>query len=378
MIERGRRRLHTRDARHWDDPVNNPLSLGCSNCPDLRTCGGLHVRSDAFDCTSYCCGTPTTCDAVCRLNSHFIHRMWEVSGFDLARVPRLPDSSFPWVPNSVPLVYSRGTRRAPFAPAAVALVLYQLISRRTGTLKFPDLTSICTHFGIQPGTPIVLTGTGDDRPLERWWELGERRLPILRQLAGLGIHAATSPNFSVFSDQPRWDDLHSIKRIAICWQEMAAAGLPSALHVNGRTLRDWQRWTAFVRERPEVSALAYEFATGATGLARQADHVRALCELADAVPRPLTIIVRGGFPHLGILAQSFARVALIDSTTHMKTANRFRGLLAENGPLSWLPCEERPLVDIDGLMQHNYLTMANAVARAIAPDSVTMEQRAAS
>lgn len=51
----------------------------------------------------------------------------------------------------------------------------------------------------------------------------------------------TTPNYSLSIDQPRWDDLHSLKRIAIVHEEFLNEGLPAALHVNARTDKDWER-----------------------------------------------------------------------------------------------------------------------------------------
>lgn len=377
MTRTTRRGGETWAERHVDDPHSTPQSLGCAGCPDLKVCGGLHVRSGAFDCTSYCCGTPESCDAVCRRNRSFTQRMWEVGGFDLARLSRAPGATFQALPVTVPLVYSRGRRQEAFAPRAVALVLYHLIDGHRGTLKFSDAAAVYRHFAVRPGTPIVLSGTDRDVLLERWWALGTRRAELLRELAALGVVAATTPNFSVFSDVPRWDNLHSMKRIAICWQEMAAAGVPAALHVNARTDHDWKRWTAFVRERSEITTIAYEFATGAAGRRQLARHVGALRNLADAVPRRLSLVVRGALGHLGDLAGSFAQVSMIDSTTYMKTAHRMCGTLDPRGRVHWRPDASRPEVDMDSLMGHNYWTMTRAAEIAISK-TIRFTRRAAS
>ena len=266
------RRLR-REARYWDDPNRNTASLGCSRCPELGVCGGLHVRSSAFDCLTYCCGTPNECDIVCPRNSTFVDRVREVGGFDLGNVRRATRLEFPPLPHSIPLVYSRGRRRARFRPAAVGLLLYQLIDRRTGELRFGRRSVLCSYFGIDPATPIVLTGTAMDKTLERWWSLGGQRRAVISNMLSLGIVAATTPNYSVFSDVPRWDNFHAMVRIGISWQEMTEAGLPTALHVNARSQVDWRRWTDFVLQRTEITAIAYEFATGAAGRTRMAYHV---------------------------------------------------------------------------------------------------------
>jgi hypothetical protein len=260
----------------------------------------------------------------------------------------------------VPLIYSRGRRRNRFRPSAVGLLLYQLIDRRTGELRFGDRGALCQYFGIDPATPIILTGTAIDKSLERWWSLGERRRDTIASLRSLGIAAATTPNYSVFSDVPRWDNFHAMARIGICWQEMTEAGLPTALHVNARAQSDWRRWTEFVQQRPEITAISYEFATGAAGPIRMAYHIDELRHLADRVDRPLALVVRGGRTALPALRHSYARVTMLDSTTYMRTVNRSRGTLRENGDIAWQVAPGRPNVNLDDLLEHNYRTMLKA------------------
>ncbi len=212
------------------------------------------------------------------------------------------------------------------------------------------------YFGLDLSTAIIASGTAKDPALERWWELGTSgRVEILRQLATLGITAITTPNFSVFSDVPRWDNFHDMKRIALCWREILDAGVPAALHVNARATRDWERWADFVRFHAEVDAIAYEFATGAA--ARFSYHVDELCHLADRVGRPLNLIVRGALPALAKLRQAYAVVSMIDSTTYMRSANRKIAVLRKNGAITWKDAPDRPAVDMDSLTEHNHLTM---------------------
>jgi hypothetical protein len=365
MTTAGRSRKNRRDGRYWDDPHRNASSLGCFRCTDRPVCGGLHTASSAFDCTSYCCGTPHSCTVVCPLNPDFVDRAREVSGFDLETLERVRAVRFPALPSSVPLIYSRGKREMPFNPEVAAVSLYLLFSRRDGGGKFKSHAELATFFGLDTSTRIIASGTAKDPPIERWWEMGSRRREILTQLLDLGIIAATAPNFSVFSDVPRWDNLYAMKRIAICWREMLDVGLPAALHVNARTSRDWARWTAFVQSREEIDALAYEFATGAA--TRMTYHVDELRHLADRVNRPLKLLVRGALSEFSSLRQSFAEVTMLDSSTYMRTVNRKFGVVRESKPPLWRDAPNRPDVDLDSLIEHNHLTML----RATAPKSST-------
>jgi hypothetical protein len=365
MKKRARLSRHDRRAaRYWDDAGINPASLGCSRCADLKLCGGLFVRADALDCTTYCCGQVQDCDMVCQRNATFVDRVWEVGGFDLANVARAAVIDFPTLPHSVPLIYSRGARRGGFFPKAAGASFYQLFERRSHGLRFVSKAALCDFLGVDTRADIILSGTAEDPPLERWWSLGEKRREALASIAALGIRAVTSPNYSLFSDVPRWDNFHSMKRIAICWQEIVQAGIPTALHVNARAPNDWQRWTEFVQDRPEVTAIAYEFATGAAGPIRMTYHVDELRHLADRVGRPLTLIVRGAIAALDELRKSFAAVVHLESTSYMKTANRKIGRNVGGSVVRWSDAPGKPNVCVDHLMEHNHLTMSSAAAPA--------------
>lgn len=360
MKAAARVRKNRRDGRYWDDHLRNAPSLGCSRCAELALCGGLHTASSAFDCISYCCGIPDACTIVCPRNSSFVDRVREVWGFGLVDLERVHGVPFPSLPSSVPLIYARGARQLPFNPGIAGLALHQLIDRKQAKGKFESRVDLANYFGLDVSTRIVASGTAKDPPLERWWAMGTRRREILTHLVELGIIALTAPNFSVFSDVPRWDNFHAMKRIAICWREMLEVGLPAALHVNARAQRDWERWTAFVQSREEVDAIAYEFATGAA--TRITYHIDELRQLADRVNRPLKLVVRGALSELPKLRRSFAEVTMMDSSTYMRTVNRKFGIVRDNGVPSWKDAPNRPDVDLDLLIEHNHLTMLRAAA----------------
>jgi hypothetical protein len=57
----------------------------------------------------------------------------------------------------------------------------------------------------------------------------------MQTLLDLEIALVTTPNFSLFTNVPRPDNLHAIKRIGLSWAELVAGGVPAALHINART-----------------------------------------------------------------------------------------------------------------------------------------------
>ena len=124
------------------------------------------------------------------------------------------------------------------------------------------------------------------------WSLGPDRLDAICRLREFGVELVTTPNFSLFTDQPRWDDMHSMKRIAITHEEFLREGLPAALHINARTERDWERWAEYIRLRSEVTHVAFEFQTGAGWAGRIDWQAAQLVHLAKDAGRPLHLVVR--------------------------------------------------------------------------------------
>jgi Domain of unknown function (DUF4417) len=346
----------------WHDASRFSVSLGCTICPDRRVCGGLQVESAVFNCLSLCCGNPTDCDAVCRNNPQkFAERVREVDGFTLNNVPRAPVRATPQLPKLVPVLFHGDRRRRPFqSSAAVCLPLYKVIARHDGHTRYANRAALAAGFGIPSTTSVILTGTAIDPPLERWWSLGPERLDAIRALRDIGIAMVTTPNFSLFTDQPRWDDLHSMKRIALVHEEFLREGLPAALHVNARTDRDWERWIDYIGQRPEVTHIAFEFGTGAGWPTRIQWHTDQLLQLGAAVGRPLHLVLRGGTEVLPMLVAGFRNITFLETTTFPKTVHRQRAELMANGSVSWRLSPTARNEGLDDLLAHNWETVARS------------------
>ena len=350
VVENDSARNPRRERRLWHQPVRGTESLGCAICPEWQICGGLRLETSLFDCLQFCCGDSEGCDRVCRNHPDYPDRVREIQTFDLRTVPRAEAVAAPKLPRVVPILYHRSGRTLLHVRRTVALPLCSQFDRRTGLPRFATHDALCNAFGIVSGSTILLTGTDRDPPLERWWELGEDgRRKIIRTMKKNGIGLVTTPNYSLFIDRPRWDDLHAMKRIASVCVEFLDEGLPAALHVNGRTEWDFRRWFNYISDRPEITHLAYEFTTGTGWAGRREQHAIWLSELAANVGRPLHIVVRGGLEVLPLLVRSFAEVTVLDASIFMKTINRQRAYPKSNSSLGWtkFPTElGAPLYDL--------------------------------
>jgi len=352
-----------RERRLWHDGSHQTPAMGCSRCPDRGLCGGLQLASSLFDCLGFCCKNPTDCDTVCRNKpDQFAQRVREVGGFAFDNVPRNAVLSLQHLPSLIPLIYHGHKRVIPFKAPVVCLPLYSVIHRQDGEPRYADKQALAKGFILGADVQVILTGTASDAPLERWWSLGLLRRERIRALKQLGVVLVTAPNYSLFLDQPRWDDLHSMKRIAIVHEEFLSEGMPAALHLNARTDRDWERWTEYVNARPEVTHVAFEFATGAGWAARTEWHLEKLRRLAEKVNRPLHLIVRGGTKYLPTLTRDFSDVSLVESTVFMKTKSRQRATLSAPGRVTWRSWPTKKAGTLDALLSQNWKIIAKAYA----------------
>jgi hypothetical protein len=340
--------------RLWDDTTRHAPSLGCPTCLERDRCGGVHTDVGILDCRDLCtCADKTKCDMVCRFNPGlFVARMREVGGLGFDNAPRTSRNGVPQMPLVVPFVDHRYGRAAVLDEPVVAVSLYELVNMATGKVHVASRAELATRFLIPDGAQVVVSGVDKDGPIERWWELKDRR-SILTALKALDINLVTTPNYSVLTDVPRTDNLHAMKRILLAWTEMASAGLAAALHVNGRTEHDYVRWGALIAARPEIEILAFEFATGCGRGERLDWHVAQLSALADHVGRPLTIVVRGGGRRLDALRQHFAQVSLIETEAFARAIRRRKAYLTEAGRLKWMKFATPIGAPIDDLFAHN-------------------------
>jgi hypothetical protein len=346
-----------RERRLWHDIRRYSPPLGCQGCFERAICGSLAIGRDIFSCLHFCCRQPERCDSICRHHPDFALRVREIGGFELENVPRAMAIEAPTIPAVIPMIFHRASRTGLFAPAIAALSLYQLFRRRDGTLRFQTRDAMLEGFGLSAETKLVLSGTAPDAPIESWWRLSRRRREVIRQLRDIGIALATTPNYSLFVDQPRWNDLHAMKRIALVHEEFLSEGLPCALHVNARTETDMRRWSDYIAARSEITHVAYEFTTGTGWADRQEVHAGWLIDLAREVRRPLHLVVRGGLDTLPALAGAFAQITLIETSIFMRTMKRRRAVITTSGNLKWEPALTSIGTPLDDLLSENHRTV---------------------
>jgi hypothetical protein len=152
-----------------------------------------------------------------------------------------------------------------------------------------------------------------------------------------------------------------MKRIGLVHAEFLDAGMPAALHINGRTDTDFKRWTEFIVARDEITHVAYEFTTGPGWADRRRQHAAWLLHLATNVGRPLHLVVRGGIDLLASFAAVFAGVTFLETDSFMKTMMRQRATLLDNGRISWNSSPTEPGAPLDEMLVANIRTMKTCI-----------------
>lgn len=343
-----------------------PMSLGCLGCPEKEVCGGLQATAGLFDCMLFCqCEEGVDCQYVCpHKTEHFVNSIHEIGGFDFGNVPRSNILPMTDLPLFVPLLFHGSKRNAPLKAKAVALKLTLIADYQAGQLRYKSKEELAEVFKFDAAAKLIITGVDQDRFIEPYWTDAHQG-KMIEELRELSPDLITVPNFSLFLQSPRWDNIHNMKRIAICWEELVSQGLPTSLHLNARTDRDWERWADFIGERDEVQSVALEFGTGLARKDRARWHIEKLLALAAQVKRPLHLVLRGGKKYLRELSSDFSSISLIDSTAFSRTRSRRQLVWQPGQPEKWSFIKMPETELLDELLQHNVNRLSEMRAHQI-------------
>lgn len=167
------------------------------------------------------------------------------------------------------------------------------------------------NLGIDPATQkAVLLGYGPDDVLERFWS---RRTVdrLVERLASMNFDVATSPDFSVFADQPRTEHLLNMKRSLIVASEMADAGIPTAPAFYWFRREDIDRWLRWVEDNdpPLVFLPAHTLRGGEEWRTMAAPGMRYIGQRLDELEVSARVLVSGvsSTPRVAQLGQWFGR-----------------------------------------------------------------------
>ena len=328
-------------------------ALGCKDCFARDKCGGLYAAG-MMDCLAYCCGEPANCTYLCPKNERFL-AVWRDTGGIEMKCSSLPQSAEP-LPLYVPLLQHGSRRQGSLRIPMAALTTFEVTKRDETTRDMcRDAVALRTKFKLHADTPLILSSISPDRRLEHYWRMRKYRR-LIDGIKSIQPQHIIAPNFSLFRDIPRFDNLANIRRSLVCAEEFSQAGLSVIPYVAGVTEQDWRNWAAFLREHPEVVMVCKEFQTGPSTRVKAEWHIERLKELQQATGRALHLVAVGGRRVLSSL-QPFKHVTVIDSVPFMRTMHRRRLAAAANWPMT----QTEPNEPLDDLLEENITAYAARV-----------------
>lgn len=319
-------------------PVNPNEVPSCADCGFLDECGGLEGDDFHRGCFQRCnvfCAIHG-CDVVCPSTPLLFGEMFD----DVGGICTPPKGIVPFDPSALPIYIpqiNHGSQRPQhLAEPWVTVPLYAVASRdrrRRYNVRYSSAESLRAGLGLAAHTRIIITSVTPDQYIEDFW--AEHKVKCIpEKLADLGIAAMTVPNFSFMRDVPRTNSLYNLTRIFRAAEAISAAGIPTILHINASTYRDWDRWARVLMDQSDISCVCVEFQTGTSEREIGERYMQGLITLQDRIGRSLHPLAVGGTARLAQLDGAFRSFTAVDSTPFMKTVKR-QILYAANGFWKW-------------------------------------------
>lgn len=291
-----------------------PVSATCPQCFLYEPCGGLRNGRPLLNCYDQFCCDDKNCDNVCPYKpDDFRWRMWEIGGLRFDDIPPLRQPSL-ILPRYVPMIHHGSRRSDALKAGTVALDPYKIFGLRAGRyIADPNEgLALRQHFKVADNARIILRGTAKDRFLERYWEY-RRTDDVAGQIARLNVSLVIGPNYSHFLDVPRSDLLYNRKRQLLCLSELSQAGVPVAPNLSAVMPADWDFWSAFLRDSPQLVHVAVNFQTGYRSRTEGMKAIDRVRRMQDEIGRGLSLLLVGGAQYVRDVAGAFASFTMIDS-----------------------------------------------------------------
>jgi hypothetical protein len=273
------------------------------------------------------------------------------------------------LPRYVPLIY-HGYRRVARAEAdVVAVPLFRVLRHLTRTeygCRFKSPSEIRRFFRVKETARMILVGVAFDRQLEWFWNK-HRTAGVGALLEHLDCACVTAPNFSFFTDVPRYHILYNRKRILLSMERLSSAGVAVVPHLNALTDADWEFWLGFLREHDEISVVAKEFQTGNRRKVTGDSSFEKLVELQQRLGRPLHPLLIGAGRYFNAAAR-FTSFTIIDSQPFLQSVSRQR-LTEVGGRVDFMPHPLAPATPLDNLFDHNVANYERKLRQGPADDS---------
>jgi Domain of unknown function (DUF4417) len=355
----------------------------CDGCGFLDECGGLDGPEYAVGCFRRCAEHCQYhgCDLACPcLHLTFPDLLEEAGGLWAPPEKELISLGLDaMLPQYVPQICHGGRRNTVLDEPIVAVPLSALVGRARGgkyDVRYDSPEAARQRLKLAAATEIVVISVAPDQIIEDFWESHVTR-SILPKLAKLRLRAMTVPNFSFMVDVPRINSLRNVSRMFRVADRMSSAGIPTLLHIQASTKRDWVRWADVLREQPRCETIVAEFQTGTSTKKIGDPYFHGLAELQQNIGRKLHLIAVAGGGRIQEMENEFPSSTVVDSTPFIKTVHR--QVLVRIGPSRWkwrsvYTAEDESL---SARLKHNVLAQKERVREIAEANATSAERRPA-
>lgn len=219
--------------------------LACSSCPYsiIGRCMGPNAGSI----------TPPTKNVIGCFNTGKI-----VSRFDnISR--RLLRQTEGCSINRLPPVILEGIRLKEtfeIPPRPLFAVSLNTLLTKAGNVRYSgDPIQLREKLRLRSDARLILLGTGGDRRLEKFWSSAERKSKW-EQLRSFGFDLATTFTFSVWGNDPRFDQIYNQDRNYATYDLITSWGLPTIPFLFCATREDYDAATAWLSSHSYISTIA--------------------------------------------------------------------------------------------------------------------------
>jgi hypothetical protein len=307
-------------------------------------------------CVSNCEGCAQRgCDYTCPNNPEvYRRRLADVNGLDAFSISTTLSPDAVGIPEYLPLIYHGYSRERVLDTDFVAIPLFKVLrhlDRQTYGCRFRSPAELREFFKIRQSANVILVGVAVDRQLEWFWSK-HRRCSIPELLNQLGCVGVTVPNFSFFSDAPRYHILYNRKRILLSMERLSSAGVAIMPHLNALTDQDWSFWLEFLRDHEEISVVVKELQTGNRRREAGDRSLQKMIDLQQNLGRALHPLFVGGGRYFQVAKSNFPSFSIIDSQPFLQALSR-RELACTNDRWRF---QDRPLppgTPVDELLNIN-------------------------
>lgn len=253
-------------ASHQPNPT-------CRVCPYARAqrCEGLPEEEKPED-TEHAIGCSNTAAQVWYYED--LHEM-EIEVDD---PPRSPSR----LPAFIPVLVRVMPKKVQLPELPIYGVSYTTVLRNTGAVRYAnDIPKLRQDLGLGPDARVCLIGTGADARLEHAWETSKIH-ELWHRLANLDFDFVTTTTFSVWDQQPRFDQIYNQERNLCSYVRFTSLGIPTVPFLFYRTEVDLRRHVEWLERHEEVDTIAVlaqfyrrtsDFKRLLEGMQRLVDHV---------------------------------------------------------------------------------------------------------